>query len=79
MLAVERRQKILANVEDRLPYLETFLKFAISELIKSSGAIFRPTLIFKHSEKLKLIMCGYQKAILKSAAIHAGALDAKFD
>ena len=58
--------------------LEAFFKQAFS-LIMKKFVMIRPGVVFKNSESLSKILCGYQELILYQAAANGGARECFFE
>ncbi len=62
---------------DKAECLGAFFRYCIR---KSMGRriMIRPRIIFRNTESLRMILCGYQKVILDRAAMNAGAHECLF-
>jgi len=58
--------------------LDAYFRYAF-RLITRRSAMVRPRVVFKNSKSLDRILCGYQKLILQSAAVDAGARECIFE
>lgn len=71
------------NDENSLPdlgkseCLDAYFRYAF-RLITRRSVLVRPQVIFKNSESLRRLLCGYQDKILITAAINAGARECIF-
>jgi hypothetical protein len=68
-----------ADVE-KVEMLQTFLEFNIAKMLeKQRVLIARPKIIFHEDQSLKRLLCGYQRSLLKAAALAAGAREVLFE
>jgi hypothetical protein len=64
---------------DKAELLQTFLEFNIAKLLeKQKILVARPKIVFHEDQQLKQLLCGYQRALLKTAALAAGAREVVF-
>ncbi len=56
---------------------EAFLKYCIRMVI-ARNVLLRPRIIFRRSESLRDILCGYERQVLRDAVLRAGARDYVF-
>lgn len=76
----------LFEPEDSLPaemekveLLQSFLEFNIAKLLeKQRILIFKPRIVFHEDQQLKGLTCGYQRTLLRDAALAAGAREVLF-
>jgi len=72
-------ENLPAGVE-RLDLLQIFLEFNIAKLLeKQKILVFKPKVVFHEDQQLNQILCGYQRGLLKTAALAAGAKEVSFD
>jgi hypothetical protein len=64
------------NIE-KFDCLEAFFRYGVQIIVNRRNFI-RPRVIFRHSQSLHEILCGYQRQILKHAATMAGARECLF-
>ncbi len=65
---------------NRFNALQLFIEYGIGKMFeKKLLPQLRPLIIFQKDEKLSKIFCGYQKGLLQSVAILAGARDVQFE
>jgi hypothetical protein len=62
---------------DRAECLDAFFRYCIRKTM-SRTTLIRPRIVFRNAVSLKSILCGYQRMILKNAAINAGARECLF-
>lgn len=65
---------------EKTEMLQTFLEFNIAKMLEKQKVLFtRPKIIFREDQSLKGLLCGYQRSILKAAALAAGAREVLFE
>ncbi len=65
---------------DRMELLQTFLEFNIAKLLeKQKLQVFKPRVVFHDDQQLSQVLCGFQRGLLKTAAIAAGAREVVFE
>ena len=65
---------------DKVEMLQTFLEFNIAKLLeKQKVLIARPKIIYRETQSLKGLLCGYERTLLKDAALAAGAREVSFE
>jgi hypothetical protein len=68
-----RNQNFDLSPYDKGDCLEVFFRYCFRKIIEQTGRyIFKPLMIFKNSNHLRGILCGYEKTILRYAAERAG-------
>ncbi len=64
---------------DRLELLQTFLEFNIAKLLENQKVlVYKPKIVFHEDGQLHPLLCGYQRSLLKAAALAAGAREVVF-
>ncbi len=59
--------------------LVAFLEYAFRRVLNQSGLpMLKPSVTFTGANSLESILCGYQDALLRDAAIEAGAMECRF-
>jgi hypothetical protein len=65
---------------EKTEMLQTFLEFNIAKMLEKQKVLFtRPKIVFLDDQSLKGLLCGYQRSILKAAALAAGAREVLFE
>jgi hypothetical protein len=65
---------------EKTEMLQTFLEFNIAKMLEKQKVLFtRPKIVFREDQSLKGLLCGYQRSILKAAALAAGAREVLFE
>ena len=65
---------------DKSNYLYLFFKYCFEKkLLISKFELIRPLIVFRNQASLKGILGGYQKMILRNAAVNAGARECLFN
>lgn len=64
---------------DKMELLQSFLEFNIAKLLENQKLLFfKPKVVFHETDQLHPILCGYERALLKNAALAAGAREVAF-
>src|SRR5512140_197035 len=75
----EPEQNLPAGME-KMDLLQLFLEFNIAKLLEKQKILaFKPRIVFREDHQLQQIMCGYQRSLLKDAALAAGAREVSFE
>ncbi len=65
---------------DRMELLQTFLEFNIAKLLeKQKLPVFKPRVVYHDDQQLGQVLCGFQRGLLKTAAVAAGAKEVVFE
>jgi len=65
---------------DRMDLLQLFMEFNIAKLLeKQKVLVFKPKIVFHEDGQLNGLLCGYQRSLLKMAALAAGAREVSFE
>ena len=64
---------------EKLWLLSGFVGYGISKLAKSNNLVFRPHVIFRGDHNLSAVLCGFQRSLLRVAALEGGARKVDFE
>ncbi|MFZ5902700.1 MAG: hypothetical protein ACOYZ8_04015 [Chloroflexota bacterium] len=64
---------------EKLWLLSEFVSYGIGKLVRKKNIVFRPHVIYKGDNKLSSLLCGYQRSLLRAAAIEGGARKVDFE
>ena len=64
---------------EKLWLLSGLIGYGIKKLAQKKNIVFRPHVIYRGDNKLALVLCGYQKSLLRVAALEGGARKVYFE
>ncbi len=79
-LSLFETEKALPAGLEKMDLLQLFLEFNIAKLLENQKVlVFKPKVVFHEDAQLGQVLCGYQRTLLKSAALAAGAKEVAFE